>query len=264
MDAHAPPLMPMLDRGWHRSPREGACFMELASFLAGERWSDSPTCTHWALAQLARLVNDLSTDSARPQLAPLIPAVIGQADFGDGFAEEIALIAGIQAMPIASEEDQRSMALTMLEIIGEAGEYHYEAQEPWRSRTRAAIAEYPEIERWARHFADRMKPNPTEASAATGLTVVAVMAMAGADDGDDRLEELLRAGIDWAHECSGTVPEEVPALELSDWGKLLPPAESGTPTESGTAGDHDSQRKPSIEDVPYMRTAKEPQISTRE
>ena len=32
--------------GRHRNPRKGACFMEMASFLAGERWSDHPQCTH--------------------------------------------------------------------------------------------------------------------------------------------------------------------------------------------------------------------------
>ena len=37
-----PDLLPVLSRGKHRTPRKGACFMELASFLAGERWSDHP------------------------------------------------------------------------------------------------------------------------------------------------------------------------------------------------------------------------------
>jgi hypothetical protein len=69
--------LPMLGRGKHRNPKKGACFMELASFLAGERWSDHPQCTHPLLAMLARAVNDLTSDEARPQLAPLIPSVIG-------------------------------------------------------------------------------------------------------------------------------------------------------------------------------------------
>src|SRR3954451_19465820 len=34
-----PDMMPVLSRGRHRNPRKGACFMELASFVAGERWS---------------------------------------------------------------------------------------------------------------------------------------------------------------------------------------------------------------------------------
>ena len=54
----APPL-----RGSHRSPRRGACFMEFASYLAGERWSDHPACTDPVLASLARGVNDNLTDA---------------------------------------------------------------------------------------------------------------------------------------------------------------------------------------------------------
>src|SRR5690606_37591664 len=70
-------MLPMLGRGKHRNPKKGACFMELASYLAGERWSDHPRCTHPLLAMLARAVNDLTVDPERPRLAPLIPSVIG-------------------------------------------------------------------------------------------------------------------------------------------------------------------------------------------
>ena len=70
-----PDLMPVLSRGKHRSPKKGACFMELASFLAGEPWSDHPACTHPLLASLARDVNDHLGDRARLRLAPLIPEV---------------------------------------------------------------------------------------------------------------------------------------------------------------------------------------------
>jgi hypothetical protein len=51
--------------------------MEYASLLAGERWSDHPSCTHPALAQLARLVNDAAAPTQRQQLAWLIPDLIG-------------------------------------------------------------------------------------------------------------------------------------------------------------------------------------------
>jgi hypothetical protein len=50
-----PDMLPVLSRGKHRNPRKGACFMELASYLAGERWSDHPACTHPLLASVARL-----------------------------------------------------------------------------------------------------------------------------------------------------------------------------------------------------------------
>src|SRR5437773_328599 len=38
-DAQPPALLPILARGKHRNPRKGACFMELASLLAGERFT---------------------------------------------------------------------------------------------------------------------------------------------------------------------------------------------------------------------------------
>ena len=66
-----PDVLPVLSRGKHRNPRKGACFMELASYLAGERWSDHPPCTHALLATVARLVNDFTSDVARPRLAHL-------------------------------------------------------------------------------------------------------------------------------------------------------------------------------------------------
>ena len=60
-----PDGIPVLSRGRHRTPRRGACFMEFASYLAGERWSDHPACTHGTLAHLARMVNDLTSDAGR-------------------------------------------------------------------------------------------------------------------------------------------------------------------------------------------------------
>ena len=73
-----PDGIPVLSRGRHRTPRRGACFMEFASVLAGERWSDHPSCTHPLLAQLARHVNDHTTDAGRQELTLLIPSVVGR------------------------------------------------------------------------------------------------------------------------------------------------------------------------------------------
>ena len=72
-----PDVMPILSPGRHRSPRRGACFMEFASYLAGERWSDHPACTHGTLAHLARMVNDRTSEAGRARLTPLIPTVVG-------------------------------------------------------------------------------------------------------------------------------------------------------------------------------------------
>ena len=72
-----PDGMPRLSRGRHRSAKSGACFMEFASYLAGESWSDSPQCTDPLLAHLARAVNDQLGDARRDEIAPDIPRVIG-------------------------------------------------------------------------------------------------------------------------------------------------------------------------------------------
>src|SRR5918995_5906964 len=72
-----PDALPVLSRGKHRSPKKGACFMEFASYLAGERWSDHPACTHPLLAAVARHVNDYTSDAGRSRLVELIPSVIG-------------------------------------------------------------------------------------------------------------------------------------------------------------------------------------------
>lgn len=84
--------LPVLDAGMHFDPSSGGCFMEYASLLAGERWSDHPSCTHPALAQLARLVNDEIPANARQRLVPLIPDVIGLTGANARVAPELALL----------------------------------------------------------------------------------------------------------------------------------------------------------------------------
>jgi hypothetical protein len=73
-----PNLLPVLTRGRHRGPEDGACVMEYVSVLAGGRFTDHPQCTHPALASLARLVNDrIADEQIRSGLARLAPDLIG-------------------------------------------------------------------------------------------------------------------------------------------------------------------------------------------
>ena len=109
-----PELLPMLSRGKHRNPRKGACFMELASYLAGERWSDHPACTHSLLASVARLVNDHTSDHGRSRLAELIPSVIGLTGSDAHIDALIALRCSTIALPSAAAERQRVMAVSVL------------------------------------------------------------------------------------------------------------------------------------------------------
>ena len=114
MTTATPTLVPMLTRGKHRSPRKGACFMEFASYLAGENWSDHPRCTHPLLSAVARLVNDNTSDSARQRLASLIPAVIGLQSDDPRWNAVIARRAAVTALPQVSFEHQRALAVGLL------------------------------------------------------------------------------------------------------------------------------------------------------
>jgi hypothetical protein len=113
-DDQLPALLPMLSRGKHRSPRKGACFMEFASLLAGERWSDHPACTHPLLAAVARHVNDYTTDAGRSRLAGLIPSVIGLTGDDLHIDAGIALRSARMALPVVAAERQRVMAVSVL------------------------------------------------------------------------------------------------------------------------------------------------------
>jgi hypothetical protein len=64
--------------------------MEIASLLAGERWSDAPRCTHPLLAAVARLVNDEVGDETRQELLQLVPELVGAV--GDGPATAPAIV----------------------------------------------------------------------------------------------------------------------------------------------------------------------------
>jgi len=76
--SRVPDHLPILQRGRHRRPEDGACVMEYVSVLAGSSFTDHPRCTHPALATLARLVNDgIDDDQSRSELALLAPDLIG-------------------------------------------------------------------------------------------------------------------------------------------------------------------------------------------
>lgn len=66
-----------LTRGGHRSPQDGACVMELASMLAGERFTDHPRAACPVIAGVLRLCNDLIDDDGRQELIPYASAVVG-------------------------------------------------------------------------------------------------------------------------------------------------------------------------------------------
>lgn len=110
----APDGLPVLSRGKHRSPRKGACFMEMASVLANEPWSDKPSCTHPLLAGLARLVNDNTSDENRGKLAVLIPSVVGLRGGGLAWVGGVTSAVALRAISNVPEHSQRALAVGLI------------------------------------------------------------------------------------------------------------------------------------------------------
>lgn len=65
-----------LTRGRHHDPSDGACAMELASMLAGERFSDTPRCVCPAIAAFVRGYNDNLPDDQRQDLFACVVALV--------------------------------------------------------------------------------------------------------------------------------------------------------------------------------------------
>jgi len=77
----------VLRAGGHKSIDDGACAMELASYLAGEEWFDHPKCVCPVISTFMRSWNDEISDCEERTklLGPLVPKLIGTR--GDATAE---------------------------------------------------------------------------------------------------------------------------------------------------------------------------------
>jgi hypothetical protein len=175
--------------------------MEFASFLAGERWSDHPSCTHAGLAHMARAVNDLTSNEGRSRLAPLIPSVIGLTSDDPRLDSIIAITAASAAIPIASLDRQHALAVGALvcqEALTEAGGSDTVDVD---GLLQSALDDAPEAEAWARRFLDRnMRWRRAEISARQTHVTIA-MAVDGVRSAcapypDERLYRLLASTID--------------------------------------------------------------------
>lgn len=193
----APDGVPVLSRGKHRSPRRGACFMEFASFLAGERWSDHPSCTHPLLAQLAREVNDLISDARRQELLPLIPSVVGR--LGDD-RTWLTLPVAVAAEPILDvpEASQRVLAAGLLTAERVSAVAGPDLAETGR-RARAALDLVPAAVAWAERLPAPRRITPEIFASRSAPTMVRCaadgIAASFAPDRDARLRALLEVAI---------------------------------------------------------------------
>lgn len=188
-----PDGMPVLSAGRHRSPSRGACFMEYASYLAGERWSDHPECTHPLLAALARDVNDLTTNAGRSRLVDLVPRVVGLNPPGAAYTAEIALVVASAALPIVSLERQRALAVGLVSLVRRT------ADPRLAERAAEAFRGAPDTEQWAIRYLEKTKaPQGSWARAAESMvhTATVGIALACVDDPDQYLRRALVAAIE--------------------------------------------------------------------
>ncbi len=220
-DRRIPDLLPVLSRGKHRNPRKGACFMELASYLAGERWSDHPKCTHPLLAALAREVNDSVDDATRRRLAPLIPDVIGL-DTDDPRADAwIARTAALAALPVVASEKQDITAVGLYSVERHLARLERRPHDDLSPEVRAALDRVPHARDWARGFtATGWGPAgqfDRRSASVIVHTAVAGLASACVDDANDRLVGLLTSTI---AECRGRFETQPPEVSDQQWREL--------------------------------------------
>jgi hypothetical protein len=214
--ADVPQLVPQLSRGKHRNPRKGACFMEFASFLAGERWSDHPTCTHPLLATVARLVNDHTSDAGRERLVDLVPSVIGLTSDDLHVDVEIALRCATTALPVASAERQRVLAVSVLAAERVLADLDSRPPGTLGEQSRSALAQVPHATAWAKRFARGIETTPQgfrrhAAPSIAGHAVVGI-AQACIPDPDPMLHDLLAGAI---RDCAAWVRRDRGALEVT-------------------------------------------------
>lgn len=211
MNSHisTPDYLPRLGAGRHRTPRRGACFMEFASFLAGERWSDHPVCTDPVLAALARAVNDLVSDARRQELLHDVPRVIGLTGSGADTLR-VAASAAISALPVSSMHRQHALAVGLRAVLAALDDAGVSAP-ALRARAAAALAEAPGAADWVERHPEYHGRIPEGRHEKAGLEIARVAACGIAEacvwDADDRLIDMLRTAIGEYEDAKKTTVE---------------------------------------------------------
>jgi hypothetical protein len=220
-DTHPPDLFPMLSPGKHRSPRTGACFMELASLLAGERWSDHPACTHPLLAAVARHVNDHTSDAGRQRLADLIPSVIGLTGDDLHIDARIALRSATMALPVVAAGRQRVMAVSVLACERVLAELDGRAAGSLEEQSCRALADAPQAAEWADQFTSGLRPSTKgfrrQAAPTIAHDAVEGIAQACVPDPDGMLRDLLVQAIDVCAAWVGRDPDHGTVVDHTLW-----------------------------------------------
>jgi len=185
--------------------------MEFASYLAGERWSDHPSCTDPTLSTLPRSVNATLSDGRRNELVVDIPRVIGLRGDELRLGLVVALRAAVIALPVASMERQRALAvgvIATMDALAELGINRPRAQ----SDAEEALSAVPDAAAWARaHLADwRARPGDLARHGCGAIVRTAALGVAQAciDDPDTLLVTMLRTAIEDAEAFLVRMPDE--------------------------------------------------------
>ncbi len=192
-------FLPLLSRGKHRRPAKGACVMEYASYLAGEKWSDHPSCTHPLLAELARQVNDFISDATRQSFVEFVPDMIGLTGSDLRFDLRIALRVARVALPVVDESRQQMMATAVLTCERVLAELDGRPGAPLSQDSSDALDSAPRAAAWARRFTSNLSVSHRAFRRTAAPTIVRYgvqgVAHACVSDPDPLLREMLVGAI---------------------------------------------------------------------
>lgn len=214
-----PDVMPLLSRGAHRKPSKGACFMEFASYLAGESWSDSPACTHPVLAAMAREVNDRVGDEARQSLLPFVPEVVGLVSADPRTGAWIAREAAFAALRLGTHPRQGVAAIGVLHCERRLAELDTDPAPLLSAEAAEALRASPEACQWAFDFVAALgHPGACDFDRAAAPAIVASSVQTVVDTvGDEQATRLLADVIGMCRTWMAPAVVDDPAPERLDW-----------------------------------------------
>lgn len=194
--------------------------MEFASFLAGEKWSDHPACTHPLLATLARNVNDQMSNAGRQRLLILVPSVVGLTCDDPLVDVRLALMCATGALPVVAADTQRVLAVGILSAERRLAVLQDRDDHFLNPTSVVALASAPQAAAWARDFSAAIEPSETgfHTSGAPSIVCCSIMGIAVActSDRDQRLLDLLTSGITLVQRASAAQKAAANAAVLDD------------------------------------------------
>ncbi len=191
----------VIGHGAHSSPEDGMCVMEAIAFVAGEPFSDHPTCASPTVASFLRQFNDrLPDDETRTKLlARLIPKLVGSkgsaaleerrrwmlVDFAIrvatprwlDLAKLTAEAATLRALPEVTAANHSEITKTVRKIRQKAVDNYWPKREARYAKIKAAVAEALKGKKWPAAAA-------ADAAAAAAAAAAADAADADADAAD--------------------------------------------------------------------------------